>query len=222
MERPGRPRGESDNRQQLLQAARQLFTRLPYQRVSVRMVAREAGVDPALVRYYFGSKGGLLETMLRETIAPAVQAFRHALSQPTSDTDGEDEIDRLIRTYYECIFIPQPEMPRMMIRFLSDPGDEEPYRIATEVVSSVIELSRRWMQQNLHDSGRLRPGTDPDLARLSLFSLMMFPLIAPPVITRQLGFEPGAAVLERLRLHNRRLLQSGILNPADPARGDSL
>jgi len=53
-----RPAGE-DTRALILDAARAEFTEHGYDKTSGRAIARAAGVDPALVRHYFGSKGEL-------------------------------------------------------------------------------------------------------------------------------------------------------------------
>ena len=70
--RPGRPRrrgprrrpGEGGSRpsstqEAILTAARESFLTQGYEGTTIRAVARAAGVDPALVSYYFGSKGDL-------------------------------------------------------------------------------------------------------------------------------------------------------------------
>ena len=57
--------GGTDTKAQILSAAGAVFSRDGYQRGSVRAVAREAGVDPALVRHYFSSKTELFVEALR-------------------------------------------------------------------------------------------------------------------------------------------------------------
>ncbi|WP_345869751.1 TetR/AcrR family transcriptional regulator [Shewanella algae] len=73
----GRPKGHSGARDALIEAARSCFTLKGYERVSTRELARKAGVDAAMIRYYFGSKAGLFEAMVRDTIAPVLEAFKH-------------------------------------------------------------------------------------------------------------------------------------------------
>ena len=58
--RTGRRRGKPDTRGQILDVALAAFQRSGYEDTSSRGVAREAGVDPALVHRYFGSKKDLL------------------------------------------------------------------------------------------------------------------------------------------------------------------
>lgn len=53
---PGRPAGGGDRRALILDAARGQFAAKGYAGASVRGIAREAGVDPALVHHYFGTK----------------------------------------------------------------------------------------------------------------------------------------------------------------------
>ena len=52
----GRRKGESGTREAILAAARRLFAERGYDRTSLRAIAGEAGVDPALVTHFFGSK----------------------------------------------------------------------------------------------------------------------------------------------------------------------
>lgn len=56
MARTGRRPGQSGTREAILTAARQSFTASGYDRASIRDIARRAGVDPALVHHYFGTK----------------------------------------------------------------------------------------------------------------------------------------------------------------------
>ena len=56
MPRTGRRPGESGTRERIADAARVLFAEQGFDRTSVRAVAAKAGVDPALVHHYFGTK----------------------------------------------------------------------------------------------------------------------------------------------------------------------
>lgn len=67
----GRRRDRSATRAALLAAARRRFAAHGFDGVSVRDVARDAGVDPALIFRYFGSKQGLFtEAAAVEPAAP--------------------------------------------------------------------------------------------------------------------------------------------------------
>ena len=68
----GRRPGESGARDAILEAARALFAQHGFERATIRAVAARAGVDPALVHHYFGSKEQLFEAALTLPIAPSV------------------------------------------------------------------------------------------------------------------------------------------------------
>jgi AcrR family transcriptional regulator len=68
--RPGRRPGESGTRAAILAAARAQFSELGYDAASVRAIAREADVDPALVLHYFGSKAALFAAALEIPFRP--------------------------------------------------------------------------------------------------------------------------------------------------------
>jgi AcrR family transcriptional regulator len=63
--RPSKARaaGAADTRDLILDAAEQLFSKHGFYGVTIREVAREAGVDTALVHYYFGAKRALFDAV---------------------------------------------------------------------------------------------------------------------------------------------------------------
>ncbi|MCV7001461.1 TetR/AcrR family transcriptional regulator [Mycolicibacterium alvei] len=70
-ERRGRRPGKQDTRTQILEVARRRFLEGGYQAVTLRSVAAEAGVDIALISYYFGAKRGLISEALALSANPA-------------------------------------------------------------------------------------------------------------------------------------------------------
>lgn len=68
--RTGRRPGPSTTREEILAAARKCFGKRGYDGTSLRAVAAKAGVDPALVRRFYGSKEGLLVAALIVTFRP--------------------------------------------------------------------------------------------------------------------------------------------------------
>jgi AcrR family transcriptional regulator len=57
--RPGRRGGGADTRAEILRAARARFIEVGYRAATMRTIAADAGVDPALISYFFGSKQDL-------------------------------------------------------------------------------------------------------------------------------------------------------------------
>ncbi|MFN4296678.1 MAG: TetR/AcrR family transcriptional regulator [Brevundimonas sp.] len=61
--RPSKDQKAGETRDAILDAAEDLFSKHGFYGVTIREVAREAGVDTALVHYYFGAKRGLFDAV---------------------------------------------------------------------------------------------------------------------------------------------------------------
>ena len=79
----GRRPGNPDTRSHIAQVASRLFLRDGFHRTSLRAVAREAEVDPALVHHYFSSKENLFFASMEIGIDPD-KVFKHATEPGTS------------------------------------------------------------------------------------------------------------------------------------------
>jgi AcrR family transcriptional regulator len=76
MPRTGRRRGDSGTREAIGAAARRQFAERGYAATTIRAVADEAGVDPALVLHYFGSKDELFAASVEWPFDPAEELTR--------------------------------------------------------------------------------------------------------------------------------------------------
>jgi AcrR family transcriptional regulator len=68
---PGRPADGGDRKAAILTAAREQFGAKGYNGASLREVARQAAVDPALVHHYFGTKAQLFVAAMELPFDPA-------------------------------------------------------------------------------------------------------------------------------------------------------
>jgi AcrR family transcriptional regulator len=68
--RPGRRPGNPDTREAVLAAARAAFAERGFEGASIRGIAGAAGVDPALVHHYFGSKDKLFLAAVQAPVNP--------------------------------------------------------------------------------------------------------------------------------------------------------
>jgi len=85
--RSGRRPGVSGSRERIITAARGEFASRGYDAATVRGIAAAAGVDPALVRHYFGSKEHLFVVALEFPVDPA--EFVPRLLEPGIEGLGE-------------------------------------------------------------------------------------------------------------------------------------
>jgi AcrR family transcriptional regulator len=97
MNRPGRRPGSPDTREAILAVARRRFATRGYDATSLRAIATEAEVDPALLIHYFGTKEKLFITV---TGLPADLPDLFASLGALSVTDF---VQALVRGYLELV-----------------------------------------------------------------------------------------------------------------------
>ncbi len=109
MARTGRRPGISGSREAILAAARSSFADQGYDGTTIRGIARHAGVDPALVRHYFGTKEQLFAAALEFPFEPAAVL-------PTVLGDGlEGAGERLVRFLVTTLETPAGRAPLLAI-----------------------------------------------------------------------------------------------------------
>lgn len=204
---PGRPQADRgrDVRAALLASARQAFSRHGFSAASLRAIAAEANVNPAMVHYYFGNKQGLYRAMLSEVLEPAIQRLAQ-LSDAGSDECSFPE--RVLRLYAETMRR-EPWLPGLIARdVLSAEGPAR--RVFVDLVGQRVggTLLPGLIQQEMR-AGHIRDDLDPRLTALSLLSLAVFPILALPVAGPILGYSLDPESLERLVSHNTKLFETG-------------
>ena len=109
MARIGRPRGKTGTRDVILAVARRRFADAGYDRTSARDVAAAAGVNPAMIRHYFGSKAELFRATMGWPFEPADIVRRVTEC-------GRGEIgERLTRVFFEAWEEPESRAPLLAI-----------------------------------------------------------------------------------------------------------
>lgn len=205
--RMGRPRHVDSNqesaRDSLIEAARECFSQDGFSKVSIRKIAQVAGVDAAMIRYYFGSKAGLFEATVQETLAPVIAQF-----QSTIDPKATLNPLRLMQAYYRMIAA-TPMLPKLIQQVLNQEDSPEAFTILTASVDNIIKRSESWIK-TYHQQNQINPNLNPDWIRLSFISLMVFPILAPKYIQDKLGVEVQEDWLMVLADHNQTLLEEGL------------
>ncbi|MCW2735803.1 TetR family transcriptional regulator [Nocardioides sp.] len=104
----GRRPGAPDTRAEVLAAARTSFAEKGFRGTTIRAVAASAGVDPALVHHYFGSKDDLFLAALEMPVDP------RAILAPVVALGPDGAGERLLRT-----FLSVWDEPEIQVRLLA-------------------------------------------------------------------------------------------------------
>ncbi|OIQ24293.1 TetR/AcrR family transcriptional regulator [uncultured Vibrio sp.] len=201
----GRPTKKTDARKLLIDSARDLFIVQNYDKVSTRMIAAKAGVNVAMIRYYFGSKEGLFESMARETVAP----MKEQVQRLFKDINHKNFVD-LMRIYYQEMS-KTPKFPRLVAQVMSMPESERQRRLMEKALMEVSGPMQEAIYHKLMADNVIKPGFEPELCKMSFMSLMIFPFIAPQSLLTKHGVEVNESFLNRLIEHNIQLMTSGML-----------
>jgi hypothetical protein len=88
-------------------------------------------------------------------------------------------------------------------------------KLLEKVFADISQPMQMVMFDKLVNSNILKPDVEPELCKVSYFSLMAFPFIAPPGLLSLHGIELSEDFLNRLLEHNIKLMTDGMLQPKD-------
>jgi AcrR family transcriptional regulator len=149
----GRRPGPSTTRDALLAVARRQFAAAGYAGASLRAIAAEAGVDPALVVHFFGSKDNLFREVLGWPFDPALATARITSADAAPGRLGE----RLARFFFETWDDPTTGQALLAVLRGALTHDES------------ARLLREFLAQQMFSQlRRVRAGDPPDLFHVQL------------------------------------------------------
>lgn len=128
---PGRRPGGPDTRGEIVEAARESFADKGFAATSMRAVARQAGVDAALVHHYFDSKDELFVEAMAIPVDPRVIAAR-ILDGPV------EEMGRRIATAFLGVWETPDGQQRMQALFGSIVSSDAVARMMREGIGQMI------------------------------------------------------------------------------------
>jgi len=128
---PGRRPGGPDTRGEIVRAARESFADKGFSATSIRAVARQAGVDAALVHHYFDSKDELFIEAMALPVDPRQIAAR-ILDGP------REELGRRIATAFLGVWESADGQQRMKAVFRSVVSSDEVARLMREGITQLI------------------------------------------------------------------------------------
>ena len=203
--KPGRPRAdEANQRERLLDAAVACFTTEGIAATSLRAIAVQAGVTPALVHYYFGSKQRLLDAFTAERLMPFVATLAQHLQ--TVGDDPRALAAAFVRGLHAAVEH-LPWLPGLWLREIIGQGGALREMLFKQISPQVPRvLAERFAALQKH--GAINRDLDPRLLVVSLIGLTLFPLAAEPVWRRLFDADDiDRAALER---HTLALLDLGL------------
>ena len=158
-----------DAKEKLLAAATRLFAEKGFASVSIRQLAEAAGVNSAMISYYYGGKEGLYEAVLATQYERLLEKFE-------AIADLKAPVEEKIRQYAEVIRLnhtaEQPLMARLIQGELTSPTACME-KVVRNYTSRIARIVSGIVQQGV-EAGEFRQDIPPIFATLALAGMLNF------------------------------------------------
>ena len=158
-------------------AARKVFHQKGYAGTRTRDIAEEAGINHAMVNYYFRSKEKLFQIVMMETMTLFFKGVSTILNN--ENTSLEEKIEQVVANYIDLL-LEEPELPTFMFNEVRT--NPEPFVANTPILQALEHSVLACQYAEAVAQGRI---TEPNLIHtvLNVISLVIFPFIAQPIFT---------------------------------------
>jgi TetR/AcrR family transcriptional regulator len=189
----GAPTREAATEERILGAARAVFLRHGTAGARMQEIAAEAGVNQALLHYYFRTKERLSAAVFQQVASRIFPALVQTLGAGIS---LDEKIDRLIEIYLDNLsqnlFVPGyliselHHHPERVQQLLSGAIGADP----KTVIPALLKTLERQINERVRD-GTMRP-IKPQQFVINLISLCIFPFAARPMLSIVFGMDDAA------------------------------
>jgi TetR/AcrR family transcriptional regulator len=206
---------DSDTERRILDAARNVFIRRGTSGARMQEIAEEAGVNQALLHYYFRSKERLSEAVFSET---AGRMFPAVIGILGGDFTIGEKIDRIVETYLDNM-LRTPFLPGYILSELHHHPERIPRLIGSvtggslsSALAPVIEKLDKQLASEAR-KGNIRRISAQQFV-VNLLSLCVFPFAARPMFRAAFDLDDNG--FERLIATRRKELPQFIRNALRP------
>ncbi len=170
--------------EKILEAARKLFTERGFAAVKTRDIAEEAGINLALLNYYFRSKEKLFDIIMVENFSRFLEGITAVL---TANHESFDKKLVALVDAYITMLNKNPGIPLFVINEMH----RHPQKMAA-IFKEKGEVIRGTLFQHLSTIGGGKPDINPVHFLVNLMGLVVFPFAASPVLKQVGGMDNEA------------------------------
>jgi len=171
MTKQEKPENNLSTEEKFKAAARVVFTKKGYAATKTRDIAEEAGLNLALLNYYFRSKENLFEIVMQEKIL-----LLFSLISPIVNDDStslEQKIDGISVRYIDML-LQNPDLPLFVLSEIKN----NPERFGKNFQVDNIIMRSHFVKQIAERNKTINPVQ----LILSFIGMLVFPFIAKPVL----------------------------------------
>ncbi len=194
----GRPSDGGVGRAVIIESTKQILRELPPGRITISLVARKAGVDPALVRYYFKDRSNLLLEVVNDLLGGIPQAPEYGGNPAEFIRERVHDTHKFSRS--------AKHMQRLMVDELADSRSEAIRERHRELNLAAVAAYRNVGQQ---DANGLLRQFDPLFLYLAVVGIFDFFVSAEPMIR---SLVPPGTDLDALAADYEKFVEDLLLN----------
>ena len=213
---PRPPASDTASRRELiLDASEHLFAAQGFDSTTIKQIGEHAGVNSALLYYYFADKDTLyretLQRLIRQMIASGMSALDH-------NQAPDQRLDAFVRRQASFVF-EHPNLPKLIVREMTDHEAARAETIIAEMAATMFrglcELIREGQRAKL-----FRADLRPEFAAISTISQVAYFAIARPAVAILLGHKRGqlpASTVIEFAAHAARFALAALAPPRSGA-----
>lgn len=162
---------DASTEERIKEAARTVFTQKGYSATRTRDIAEEAGINLALLNYYFRSKEKLFELVMAEKVAKLFGVIAPVVN---NEHTSLDEKVTLIADAYITMLTQNPGLPLFVLSEIRN----NPEHFGNKMQAGKLLTESYFVKQLLEK----RPDIHPLHFIINVLSMCIFPFIAKPVL----------------------------------------
>lgn len=167
---------DNSTEEKIKNAARRIFQQKGYAGTRTRDIAEEAGINLALLNYYFRSKERLFDLIMTESLQEFFQSLRSVFDDPTTDFD--EKIRRIVENYIDKLTA-NPNLPIFILSELRSHPEELIKK--TDVKKAFLNSVFIQQLEDEIEAKRVKPIKSLHFI-MNMLGMTVFPFIASPMI----------------------------------------
>jgi AcrR family transcriptional regulator len=159
-------------------AAKNIFTQKGFAATRTRDIAGEAGINLALLNYYFRSKQKLFDIIMLENFRQFIHGIVVEVVQENAPM--EQKLEKIVTAYIDFISL-NPDLPFFILNELRN----KPSAITASLNIEISEIRNSFFKQlQQGDKKSKTPPMEPFHFVANLIGLIIFPFVGKPILQR--------------------------------------
>lgn len=169
-------------KERILQVAIELFSKKGFAATGVREIAKQAGVNLAMINYYYGSKHNVLKAIIASAFDQFSEVVRESLLSSTH-LPLEERIRSYVRQVIQVGRRNQKALQVMLAELPFDVPEIAEFK-ATRIREVLLPMVRTFIAEF---TGQTNPDLRPELIGPAIHGMIMFHFLTAPVFSRAIG-----------------------------------